>query len=183
MARRSKAYLEGMNRVSEELARVKTDSSKSAAKRELKEGRDEVLENTEWLVSVPKELRNAGAEVRNAPTTNQQRPRAWTIAYHPTENKLVVVFRDNTWWQYNNVPPRMWEGLKASGSTGKYLRTSGLDQWPDMGPADMNEFSSGAKERISQTAQIGSRLGTKIPVPDDFNIKNFTAKELFNDIL
>jgi hypothetical protein len=52
-----------------------------------------------------------------------------------------------------------------------------------MGPADMNEFSSGAKERISQTAQIGSRLGTKIPVRDDFNIKNFTAKELFNDIL
>jgi len=183
MVKRSKAYLEGMNRASEGLAQAKANSSRSVAKRELKEGRDEVLENTEWLVSVPKELKNAGAEVRNAPTTNQERPRAWTIAYHPTDNKLVVVFRDNTWWQYNNVPVRMWEGLKASGSTGKYLRTSGLDQWPDMGPADMNEFSSGAKERISQTAQIGSRLGTQIPVPDDFNIKNFTAKELFNDIL
>jgi hypothetical protein len=181
MARRSKAYLEGMNRVSEELARVKTDSSKSVAKRELKEGRDEVFENTEWLVSVPKELKNAGAEVRNAPTTNQERPRAWTIGYHPTDNKLVVVFRDNTWWCYNNVPTRMWEGLKASGSTGKYLRSSGLDQWPDMGPCNMDEFSSGAKERISQTAQIGSRLGK--PLPEDFNIKNFTAKEIFNEIL
>jgi hypothetical protein len=181
MARRSKAYLEGMNRASEGLAQAKANSAKSVAKRELKEGRDEVLENTEWLVSVPKELRNAGAEVKNAPTTNQERPRAWTIAYHPADNKLVVVFRDNTWWQYNNVPVRMWESLKASGSTGKYLRTSGLDQWPDMGPADMNEFSSGAKERISQTAQIGSRLGK--PLPEDFNIKNFTAKELFNEIL
>lgn len=183
MARRSKAYLEGLNRLSEDLARVKTDQTGFVAKRELKESRNEVLENTEWLVSVPKELKNAGAEVKNAPTTNQERPRAWTIAYHPEDRKLVVVFRDNTWWQYNNVPSHLWEGLKASGSTGKFLRSSGLDQWPDMGPADMSEFSSGAKERISQTAQIGSRLGTKIPVPEDFNIKNFTAKELFNEIL
>jgi hypothetical protein len=183
MARRSKAYLEGMNRLSEDLAKSKTDQSSAVAKRELKESRNEVLENTEWLVSVPKELKNAGAEVKNAPTTNQERPRAWTIAYHPSDRKLVVVFRDNTWWEYRNVPVQIWEGLKSSGSTGKYLRTSGLDHWPDMGPANMDEFSSGSKERISQTAQIGSRLGTKLPVPDDFNIKNFTAKELFNEIL
>jgi hypothetical protein len=181
MARRSKAYLEGMNRVSEELARVKNNESSRVAKRELKESQNEVFENTEWLVSIPKELKNAGAEVKNAPTTNQERPRAWTIAYHPEDRKLVVVFRDNTWWQYNNVPVQMWEGLKASGSTGKYLRTSGLDQWPDMGPADMSEFSSGAKEKISQTALISSKLGK--PLPDDFNIKNFTAKEIFNEIL
>jgi len=181
MARRSKAYLEGMNRVSEELARVKSNDSGRVAKRELKESQNEVFENTEWLVSIPKELKNAGAEVKNAPTTNQERPRAWTIAYHPEDRKLVVVFRDNTWWQYNNVPVQMWEGLKASGSTGKYLRTSGLDQWPDMGPADMSEFSSGAKEKISQTALISSKLGK--PLPDNFNIKNFTAKEIFNEIL
>jgi hypothetical protein len=181
MARRSKAYLEGMNRVSEELARVKSNDSGRVAKRELKESQNEVFENTEWLVSIPKELKNAGAEVKNAPTTNQERPRAWTIAYHPEDRKLVVVFRDNTWWQYNNVPVQMWEGLKASGSTGKYLRSSGLDQWPDMGPADVNEFSSGAKEKISQTALISSKLGK--PLPDDFSIQHFTAKELFNEIL
>jgi hypothetical protein len=181
MARRSKAYLEGMNRLSEDLAKSKTDQSSAVAKRELKESRNEVLENTEWLVSVPKELKNAGAEVKNAPTTNQERPRAWTIGYHPADNKLVVVFRDNTWWCYNNVSVSLWEGLKASGSTGKYLRTSGLDQWPDMGPCNMDDFSSGAKERISQTAQISSKLGKQLP--DDFNIKNFTAKELFNEIL
>jgi hypothetical protein len=170
-----------MNRVSEELARVKSNDSGRVAKRELKESQNEVFENTEWLVSIPKELKNAGAEVKNAPTTNQERPRAWTIAYHPEDRKLVVVFRDNTWWQYNNVPVQMWEGLKGSGSTGKYLRTSGLDQWPDMGPADMSEFSSGAKEKISQTALISSKLGK--PLPEDFNIKNFTAKEIFNEIL
>jgi len=182
MARRSKAYQEGMQRLSDSLAAAKTNiDNLQVAKRELKEGRDEVLENTEWLVSVPKELKNAGAEVKNAPTTNQERPRAWTIAYHPTDKKLIVVFRDNTWWQYNNVPTHLWEGLKASGSTGKFLRSSGLDQWPDMGPANMDDFSSGAKERISQTAMISSKLGKQLP--DDFNIKNFTAKELFNEIL
>jgi hypothetical protein len=181
MARRSKAYIEGMNRVSEELARVKNNESTRVAKRELKESQNEVFENTEWLVSVPKELKNAGSEVKNAPTTNPERPRAWTIAYHPNDKKLVVVFRDNTWWEYRNVPTHLWEGLKASGSTGKYLRTSGLDQWPDMGPANMDEFSSGAKEKISQTALISSKLGK--PLPEDFNIRHFTAKELFNEIL
>jgi len=45
----------------------------------------------------------------------------------------------------------------------------------------MSEFSSGAKEKISQTALISSKLGK--PLPDDFNIKNFTAKEIFNEIL
>jgi hypothetical protein len=178
MVKRSKAYQEGLDRLSAGLAASKVNV---VNKRELAEGRSEVAENTDWLVNVPKELRSAGMETQGAPTTNQERPRAWTIAYRPTDNQLAVVFRDNTWWCYNNVPTSLWEGLKASSSTGKYLRSSGLDQWPDMGPCNMEDFSSGAKERISQTAQISSKLGKQLP--DDFDLKSFTAKELFNDIL
>jgi hypothetical protein len=183
MVRRSKAYTEGFNRLSEELSRVKANESKKIANRELAEGKTEVAKDTDWLVNVPKELQNAGMETQNAPTTNPERPRAWTIAYNPNLKKLIVVFRDNTWWEYNDVSTEIWLGLKQSGSTGRYLRASGLDNWHDMGPAVLDSMSPGAKERISQAAQIGSRMGSKIPLPEDFNIRHFTAKELFNDIL
>jgi hypothetical protein len=180
MVKRSKAYQEGLDRLSAGLAASKANV---VNKRELAEGRSEVAENTDWLVNVPKELRSAGMETQGAPTTNQERPRAWTIAYNPNARKLIVVFRDNTWWEYNDVSSEVWLGLKQSGSTGRYLRASGLDNWHDMGPATLDDMSPGAKERISQAAQIGSRMNSRIPLPDDFNIKNVTAKELFNDIL
>jgi hypothetical protein len=118
-----------------------------------------------------------------APTINPPRPRAKKIAYSREAQKLVIKFRDGTWWEYNDVSSEIWLGLKQSGSTGRYLRASGLDNWHDMGPATLDDMSPGAKERISQAAQIGSRMNSRIPLPDDFNIKNVTAKELFNDIL
>jgi hypothetical protein len=184
MVKRSKAYQEGLDRLSADLAAAKANTDKMrVTKRELAEAKSEVAENTDWLVNVPKELSSAGMETQGAPTTNQERPRAWTIAYNPTMRKLIVVFRDNTWWEYNDVSPELWMGLKQSGSTGKFLRASGLDNWHDMGPANLDGMSSGAKERISQSAQIGSRMKTRIPLPDDFNIRNVTAKELFNEIL
>jgi hypothetical protein len=72
----------------------------------------------------------------NAPTTNQSRPRARKIAYSPEESRLVVVFRDGTWWEYRDIPQAFWNGLKSSDSTGKYLKGSGLDGHDDMGPCD-----------------------------------------------
>ena len=97
-------------------------------------------------------------EMRSAPTTNPGRPRAHVIAYAPEANKLIVVFRDGTWWEYNNVPTNMWLGLKNSPSTGGYLRASGLDGWSDMGPANVADMPESLKEQISYTAQIASSI-------------------------
>lgn len=97
-------------------------------------------------------------EMRTAPTTNPSRPRATVIAYAPEENRLIVVFRDGTWWQYDEVPTTVWLGLKNSPSTGKYLRSSGLDQWPYMGPADVDAIPSSIKEQISYSAQIAGSI-------------------------
>lgn len=114
-------------------------------------------------VVVPRDVRppepqvNRG-EMRSAPTINPSRPRANVIAYAPDENRLVVVFRDGTWWQYNNVPTNIWLGLKNSPSTGRYLKSSGLDAWPDMGPADLDAMPSSIKEQISYTAQIAGSI-------------------------
>lgn len=72
-----------------------------------------------------------------APTTNPERPRAMKIAYSVEAQKLVVKFRGNKgaenngpWIEYNDVPVEMWNDLKASDSTGKYLKYSGLDDYP-----------------------------------------------------
>jgi hypothetical protein len=77
---------------------------------------------------------------QTAPTTKPERPRALKIAYSREARKLVVKFRDGTWWEYNDIPLRMWVGLKASDSTGKYLKYSGLDDHDDMGPFDPSEM-------------------------------------------
>lgn len=109
-------------------------------------------------ITVPVDVLNAAIEMNTAPTTNPKRPRALTIGYNPGTKSLIVIFRDNTWWQYNNVPTDVWLGLKSAQSTGRYLRESGLDSWPDMGPADMDSLSSASKAQFSYTASIASDL-------------------------
>ncbi len=110
------------------------------------------------LSKPPAEPQVNRGEMRTAPTSNSARPRAHVIMYAPEINRLIVVFRDGTWWQYNNVSTSMWLGLKNSPSTGKYLKVSGLDSWSDMGPADLNDMPESIKEQISYTAQIASSL-------------------------
>jgi hypothetical protein len=77
---------------------------------------------------------------RTAPTINPPRPRALKIAYSKEAEKLVVRFRDGTWWEYNQIPVDMWNDLKASNSTGRYLAGSGLDQHDDMGPFNPDDM-------------------------------------------
>jgi len=76
-----------------------------------------------------------------APTINPPRPRAKKIAYSREAQKLVIKFRDGTWWEYNDIPVEIWNDLKASDSTGRYLKNSGLDQYDDMGPFNPNQMN------------------------------------------
>lgn len=110
---------------------------------------------SEFEVAIPNDVQT---EMQAAPTTNPKRPRALTIGYNPNERKLIVVFRDNTWWEYRNVPVEMWLGLKNSKSTGGYLASSGLDSWGDMGPANQENLSESTKVRFSQAAAIAGRI-------------------------
>jgi hypothetical protein len=85
------------------------------------------------------------------PTTSSkpERPRTIKAGFDYKNNKMIVVFRDGTWWQYNGVPVEIWEGFKSAPSKGKYLYTSGLDAWPDMGEADMDTLSVAQKTQIN----------------------------------
>ena len=121
---------------------------------------------TEFSMQIPNDVtggassntEDVGTALTTAPTTNPKRPRAYTIGYNPNTRTLIVIFRDNVWWQYNNVPADMWLGLKSSDSTGKYLRESGLDTWDDMGPAQLSDLSAATLVQFSDTAQKASRI-------------------------
>jgi hypothetical protein len=93
---------------------------------------------SKWEIQDSPEISDAP---RTAPTTNPSRPRALKIAYSKSAQKLVIRFRDNTWWEYRDIPVDMWNDLKASDSTGKYLAASGLDKHDSMGPFNPDDMS------------------------------------------
>lgn len=154
-----------------------------------RQGREQREEQqTGWDIAIPKDVENVGTELTTAPTTNPTRPRALTVGYNPNTNTLIVVFRDNTWWQYNNVPVDVWLGLRSSPSTGKYLREEGLDNWPDMGPANMDNLSEGVKAQIGLSAQSASDIQNSNTALEKVlrgtsSLKSFSAEELFKDYL
>jgi hypothetical protein len=141
---------------------------------------DEVTDS--WEITTPKDVQNVGVEMQTAPTSNPKRPRALTIAYNPNTSTLVIVFRDNTWWQYNGVNPSIWEELKSAPSTGKYLQ-GGLDSWADMGPADQNALSDSVAAQISSVAQSASRMQAVEPEMSAEEFRGKSAKEFFKDHL
>jgi hypothetical protein len=76
-----------------------------------------------------------GYETVEAPTTDSSFPRALVLGYNRDTETLVVVFRDKTWVMYNDpIPEEVWENLKYSDSTGKFLKYSGIDDqaWTDI---------------------------------------------------
>lgn len=95
----------------------------------------------EYEVMDPREEQPDEYQVRTAPTTNSAKPRARKVGYCASTQTLGVVFRDGTWWRYNNVPVEFWNDLKVSNSTGKYLKNSGLDSHDDMGILDPSTMS------------------------------------------
>ena len=69
-------------------------------------------------------------ETRAAPTINPKRPRAWTLAYMKESETLFIQFRDMTIVSYEGIPAEMWQDLKATDSTGRYIDASGIYQMP-----------------------------------------------------
>jgi len=66
-------------------------------------------------------------ETRAAPTINPDRPRALKLAYMKEKETLLIQFRDGTICEYNGIPINMWQELKTTDSTGRYLKYSGID--------------------------------------------------------
>lgn len=125
-------------------------------------------------VDVANELKDVGTDMRTAPTSFPKRPRAHAVGYNPNTRTLYVVFRDNTWYEYRNVPVDMWLGLKGAESTGRYLKDSGLDNWEDKGIANPDSMSSAFSARLSSAAASAERI------QKGNLLTNWTAKDYFN---
>lgn len=83
-------------------------------------------------------------------STNPEKPRTVKAGYDFNEEKLIVVFRDGTWWEYRGVPEFMWYDFLAAESKGRFMRDSGLDQWTDMGPADINTMPKHRRVQMTE---------------------------------
>jgi hypothetical protein len=83
-------------------------------------------------------------------STNPQKPRTVKAGYDFKEEKLIVVFRDGTWWEYRGVPEYIWYDFLSAESKGKFMRESGLDQWGDMGPADINSMPKHRRVQMTE---------------------------------
>lgn len=88
-------------------------------------------------------------------TTNPERPRTVAAGYDADEEKLTVVFRDGTFYNYYEVDKAEWKAFKANASKGAYIY-SYLDFKP-RGVADITTLSQQSRAafyRVSRGLQI-----------------------------
>jgi hypothetical protein len=98
--------------------------------------------------------------ISSTSTLNPNSPRTLSAGYDAENYILTVQFRDGTLYNYYDVPLEMWEAFSAADSKGKYLKASGLDDWPDdkRGPAGSSNsswFKSRAARASAQQKEYG----------------------------
>jgi len=88
-------------------------------------------------------------------TSNPKRPRTVAAGYDAQEEKITVVFRDGTFYNYYEVTPTEWTAFKARVSKGKYIYKY-LDFKP-RGVADVSKISATARKafyKLARSSQI-----------------------------
>jgi hypothetical protein len=91
-------------------------------------------------------------------STNPSRPRTIRAGYDFEEEKLIVVFRDGTWYEYRGVPAEMWYDFQMAPSKGAYLRESGLDTWMDKGPADVGSMPKAQRAQMANLQDFATYM-------------------------
>lgn len=123
----------------------------------------------DYLFSNPKTKKEQKAEeetfqtvvatnMRATTSSNPKRPRTLKAGYDLKTQTMTVVFRDGTWWNYYGVPSYMWQGFILAESKGQYLASSGLDQWPKMGPADPAGMPTYQRVQLNDTKDFAQYM-------------------------
>jgi KTSC domain len=94
-------------------------------------------------------------------SSNPARPRTLKAGYDYKTKILTVVFRKGVWWEYRNVEPDLWLAFQSAPSKGKFLAASGLDQWDDMGPADIVAMPKHRRIQMSSTKELADYMYNK----------------------
>ena len=90
-------------------------------------------------------------------TSNPQRPRTVAAGYDEEEEKLTVIFRDGTFYNYYEVDGNEWAVFKANRSKGAVIAQ--LLDFKPRGPANVSSLSKAAQRafyRFSRGAQVAS---------------------------
>jgi hypothetical protein len=98
------------------------------------------------------------AVMHNTSSSNPGRPRTISAGYDSAAQKLTVVFRDGTWYEYRNVSPEVWQGFQAATSKSAYLETSGLNASKDRGPVNMATMSKSQRVQMSSISDFADYL-------------------------
>jgi hypothetical protein len=95
-------------------------------------------------------------------TTNPDRPRTVAAGYDEDEEKLTVIFRDGTFYNYYEVSGGEWAAFKANRSKGAIIARM-LDFKP-RGPADVSSLSKKAQQAFYRYSR-GAQIAVKGKVP------------------
>lgn len=95
-------------------------------------------------------------------TTNPERPRTVAAGYDEEEEKLTVIFRDGTFYNYYEVTGGEWAAFKANRSKGAVIARM-LDFKP-RGPADVSSLSKKAQQAFYRYSR-GAQIAVKGKVP------------------
>lgn len=87
-------------------------------------------------------------------TTNPDRPRTVAAGYDPAQQKLTVIFRDGTYYNYFEVTAAEWKAFRAIRSKGKYIREV-LDWGRPRGVADVATIPTFARDTVYRFLRTG----------------------------
>jgi hypothetical protein len=90
-------------------------------------------------------------------TTNPNRPRTVAAGYDEEEEKLTVVFRDGTFYNYYEVSGGEWATFKANRSKGAVIARM-LDFKP-RGPASVSDLSKSQQKEFAKYSRAVYRYG------------------------
>lgn len=114
------------------------------------------------VVSTPEEFKSgsytAKLTLKPTSTTNPARPRTVAAGYDFKNFILTVVFPDGTWYNYYDVPQTIWEEFKMANSKGRYLKASGLDDWPSRGKANIGEMPASRRAALVSVTKSAREL-------------------------
>jgi hypothetical protein len=91
-------------------------------------------------------------------STNPTKPRTLKAGYDYSTGTLTVVFRDGTWWEYRGVSKELWQEFRSAESKGRFMRASGLDQWGDMGPADVGAMPRHRRVQMNEMQEFANYM-------------------------
>ena len=116
-----------------------------------------------FVTSPPPSADFAKLTLKGTSTTNTARPRTTAAGYDKDTKIMTVVFRDGTWWNYYDVPFDIWEDFEYAESKGRFLKDSGLDNWPEMGAVNMDAMRPSQRSMlnyvVNQAAEAQQRSG------------------------